>query len=95
MLSNATTNAGKHVTSNVRILYPTIHKRFSLLIGLNDIVCYDVTNVLICPTNKLLISSYRQLPQDSLVFSIVTEAVGHRIILFLLLEQLPEQRKFF
>ena len=42
MLSDVLTTARKLVWSNVAKA-PVIHKRFSLLIGLNNIVLYDVS----------------------------------------------------
>jgi len=41
MMSDALTNAGKRITSNIESA-PAVHKRFNLLIGPND-GCYDVT----------------------------------------------------
>jgi len=45
MMSDARTNAGKPVMSNNACArrQRSLHKRFSLLIGLNNVVCQDIT----------------------------------------------------
>ena len=45
MALDAPSNAGKHVISNIACTLPAIHKRFSLLVGPNDIVCDEVTQI--------------------------------------------------
>jgi len=53
MTSDSTTMAGKHVTSNKHAKL-VIQKRFSLLIGPNDIVLYDVTSFLPFIVSKVI-----------------------------------------